>query len=220
MASLFETTAEALGENLRNALQVAAGGETAVAERLSKAELARRTGLSRDTIGKLVPDREAEDAQGEPVRASNCDLRTLCAVSEHLGISPALLLMTQQDWHLLISAIAGLADWEQNAQAREEFAFRLKESTGARKVEVGLAMAHAQGFRPERIPDDPGVSGIALHELQQRLDRMNAARRRSILVTTAVAQPAARFRDELFTVTALAALVGANSKLISKGEEK
>lgn len=217
MKTLFESTAEALAENLRNALRVAGDGVGSTGESLSKSELARRTGLSRDTVGRLIPE-PADDAGSSP-RLGNCDIKTLCAIALHLGISPAFLLMTPEDWNQLVGAIAGLADLEANPQVKGELESRLNAAKGVQKIELGLAMARAQGFKPERIPEDLELSALAFHDMQQEIDKMNADRKRSILVNTAVAQPGARFPSQLFTVTALAAQIGVNNKISAQGEK-
>lgn len=218
MKTVFELTAETLAENLRSALRVAGDSWGSTSVPLSRADVARKAGIHRDTVGKLAPDLPRnqnttaacgdEDATPAP---PNCDLKTLCALASHLGVSPGLLLLSSQDWHRILSAVQGLAAWEDNEATRKEFEKKLRAATGAAKVELGIVMAQVQGFRPERIPDDATISGMALAELQGEIDRRNAARRRSILVTTAIAQSGAQYRDELFVLTALASQLGATA---------
>jgi hypothetical protein len=209
----FERTAAALLQNLRNALEVAGDGTGSVAEPMSKSDLARRTKLSRDAVANLIPKEDADES-------GNCDLRTLCAVAEQLGVPPALLLMTPEDWHHFLSALDTLADWEQDPQSRAEFENKLNTLTGVHKVELGLSIAHAQGYRAERIPEGRAISGIALHEHQKRLDRINSVKRRAILVATALAQPGATYSGECFKATAVAAQVAATSKVNLTGDEE
>lgn len=218
MGTLYQSTARQLAETLRKALDVAGDGEGLQPSRLSKTKLAKQAGLSRDTLTRLIPEPREEDPDGEAL--PNCDLSTLCDVAQTLGVSPAFLLMTPDDWNQLAGAITGIADLNANAHVSRQLEELLTKATGLEKVEVGLTTARAMGYKPIPTPDASEMSALALHELQQQIDTKNQIRKRAIRVGTAVALAGAGYPRPArmaLNVVAIGAQIGWNSKIIEKG---
>lgn len=199
-------TAQAIARNLDALLAVCGDRTGMTAKKMSDAELNRITGLHRDRIKAL---REAHDEKGP----TNCDLQTICRIAAAFAIPPALLLMTPNDWTDLLAAIEGLhggaLDPRFDAQLREP---------GAVKAEVGLRIAFALGYRPERVPDQG--SGVDLLDEQQKVQHRNQAKARAILGCTAMTQSAVRYPRDLLTLSAIGAYVGASRKPISQGDQE
>jgi hypothetical protein len=195
---------ETLAVNLRAALQV--GGED-FPKPMSKLELERKSGVDRGVIAKLLAERAEGDAP------ANCDFKTLCALAAGLGVPLAMLLMTTNDWQNLLGAISALPD-----AGRAKALARLETETGPMRADVGIAMAFAQKVFPERFVDDPEMDGEARRSHQADVSRINKARHRAILTTTAVAQNGARYPYDLPPLTVIGALIGARCRVPQPGE--
>ena len=180
------TPKQQLTLNVTAALRVAGPDRVGKPNKLRQVDIMRRTGMSRTTLRPLMDT--TEPSQRSP------DLTTLHKLAQAIGIPLAFLLMTPEDWRVLIKAIGAINDYQAAAN-------------GLVTDELGNPeLAEAVLKRCKVHPDRPPL-GVA-HAPQEisRLDARNEWRRRCSLVMAALAQPAARGdRKFLVDLTALAA---------------
>jgi len=94
--------ASALADSVRRAARVADVDEDGEPKPITQNALAQRADISRSVLSKYL----ARDVQ-EP---ANPDLRSLCAMADALGVSPAFLLMRPGDWVVLATAMSTFAE--------------------------------------------------------------------------------------------------------------
>lgn len=95
--SLYAATRRAVGQSLFHAMQVANADQDGPAK-LTQEALAERSGVARSTIAKYLAAKDDASVNANP------DLDTLCRLATVLNVSPALLLLTPDDWKSLASA--------------------------------------------------------------------------------------------------------------------
>ncbi|MGY4494883.1 helix-turn-helix domain-containing protein [Pseudomonas sp. TE3610] len=88
---VLKKTQLGLSANLLRAMQVSGVTSTGEPKKLSQKELAKQSGVARSTISKYL----TQNCEANP------DLETLCRLASALNVSPALLLMSEEDWHQL-----------------------------------------------------------------------------------------------------------------------
>ncbi|MBF8668316.1 helix-turn-helix domain-containing protein [Pseudomonas putida] len=102
-----------LSTNLLRAMQVAGSREDGKPKKLSQQLLSDSSGVARSTISKYL----TQESEANP------DLETLCRLAASLNISPALLLMTEDDWlhlaHGLVTVAQTINNEQFDAMARE-----------------------------------------------------------------------------------------------------
>lgn len=180
------TPKQLLALNLTAALRVAGPGRAGRPHKLRQVEVMRQTGMSRTTLKPLL------DATDESSR--NADLATLYKLAQVLGVPLAFLLMTPEDWRVLVKCLAAMPDFQSAAH-------------GLVTDELGNPeLAEAVLKRCKVHPDRPPLGAPNVPEEIKRLEARNEWRRRCSLVIAAMAQPAARGdRRFLVELTALAA---------------
>ncbi|ADR59759.1 XRE family transcriptional regulator [Pseudomonas putida BIRD-1] len=94
-------------------MQVAGSREDGKPKKLSQQLLSDSSGVARSTISKYL----TQESEANP------DLETLCRLAASLNISPALLLMTEDDWlhlaHGLVTVAQTINNEQFDAMARE-----------------------------------------------------------------------------------------------------
>lgn len=180
------TPKQQLALSLTAALRVAGPGRSGKPNKLRQVDVMRRTGMSRTTLRPLLDT--TEPSQRNP------DLATLHKLAQAIGVPLAFLLMTPQEWRVLIKAIGAINDYQAAAN-------------GLVTDELGNPeLAEAVLKRCKVHPDRPPLGVTYDPQEIKRLDARNEWRRRSSLVMAALAQPAARGdRKFLVDLTALAA---------------
>ncbi len=152
-AGLLNVTQNALGKNLARALKVAKQDENTKRPRnLTHAALAKKTGIARSTIAKLLTGREEV----------NPDLRTLCRIAEQLNVPPAYLLMTINDWQRLSSGMAGAFSYLLSSEDGADKARRRLHECGESEIalaELGLEIAIINGVYKDYLArmDSPEI---------------------------------------------------------------
>lgn len=95
-----------LSANLLRAMQVAGSRDDGKPKKLSQQLLSDTSGVARSTISKYL----TQESEANP------DLETLCRLAATLNISPALLLMTEDDWLHLAHGLVTVAQTLNNEQ--------------------------------------------------------------------------------------------------------
>lgn len=168
------------------ALRVAGPGRAGKPNKLRQIDVMRLTGMSRTTLRPLLDT--TEPSQRNP------DLATLHKLAQVIGVPLAFLLMTPEDWRVLIKVIGAINDYQAAANGL------VADELGSPELAEGVLK------RCKVHPDRPPF-GVA-HDPQEikRLDARNEWRRRCSLVMAALAQPAARGdRKSFVDLTAIAA---------------
>lgn len=180
------TPKQQLALNITAALRVAGPDSAGKPSKLRQVDVMRRTGVSRTTLRPLLET--TETGQRNP------DFTTLHKMAQAIGVPLAFLLMTPDDWRVLIKAIGAFTDHQ--AAARE----LVTDALGS--PELAEAVLKRCKIHPERPP-----LGVAYDPQEiQRLDARNEWRRRCSFVMAALAQPAARGElRSLVDLTSLAA---------------
>lgn len=174
---LFKSTQGAFHNALVYALQVA-GEKEGQPGAMSQTELASLSGVSRHSIGNYLSNTAA---------SKNPDLNTLCRIAAALKISPALLIMTKDDWTQLANAAHNfvLAFEDPGIQQAVE---KLNESNNPRandRAEGGLQVAQRAGlYNP--VTENLGSADIT-GELREEIMERERAQRRAIRVSSAIA---------------------------------
>ncbi|RQS90441.1 helix-turn-helix domain-containing protein [Burkholderia contaminans] len=186
---LFESAQNALHNSLLYALRVAGEDEDGQPCALSQMKLAKRSGVSRQSIGNyLYSEGDASRSVASKREVSkNPDLDTLCRIAAALNIPPALLILTKDDWKQLALAahqLPGIFEDEGIQQVVE----KLNESKNPRahdRAESGLQLAgRAELYKP--VDDSLAASGMR-HELREEVLDRQRAQRRAIRVSSAIA---------------------------------
>lgn len=90
---LGEKTKKGFCSNLLKAALVSNFRDTGEPTKITQEELSRKSGIARSTISKYFSGKEA-----------NPDLETICKLATALNVSPAMLLMSEEDWLQLAGA--------------------------------------------------------------------------------------------------------------------
>lgn len=146
---LFQQTQDVLRSNLLRVLPVS---ETKDGKptKLSSSRLSQQTRIARSTIVKLLTPRKvhSDEKESEFAGQSNPDLRTLCRLAQVLNLPPAFLLMGEDDWRRLLSAIGGLPS-VMNAVALDSLQASLEQAKSpVGRVELALQILKECGCLP------------------------------------------------------------------------
>ncbi|WP_146030667.1 hypothetical protein [Castellaniella caeni] len=198
----FKALCKSLGENIGAALSV--GGpqrDDGRAGGLRNIDIFRQTGIARSTLQTLRP----KDGNHVP---NNPDLRTLNRLANLLGVPVAFLLMTPEDWEMLIKAVGDIQSI--GRAAREILGSQFGTHTTVRQVldREGLLKIP----RPSSTASNP-------HEQAQR-DEINENRRRASHVMGALMlrQPEHQARHaQHVALVGLAASITNQIKQLNKG---
>ncbi|VVO40305.1 helix-turn-helix domain-containing protein [Pseudomonas fluorescens] len=94
-SEILKKTRLGFSANLLRAMQVSGTTESGDPKKLTQQHLSQNSGIARSTISKYL----TQHAEANP------DLETLCRLASALNISPALLLMSEEDWLQLARAL-------------------------------------------------------------------------------------------------------------------
>ncbi len=152
----FADASQTFSEALRRILQAASNdGEGGVCA-LSQTQLAEASGVSRQALVQYLAARKDKPA--------NPTLETLCHLAHTLGVPPAFLLMTAEDWTRLAHAVnyytTALQDprfWD----LAHEVTHPRNQANHQEIAEAGLKMARMLGLIQRANVDlmlDPGTS--------------------------------------------------------------
>lgn len=169
----FQELCKSLQLNLKAALSVAGPQrENRRAGGLSDTEVFRQTGIARSTLRELKK-------KGDTTHSPKPDLHTLNRLADMLGIPVAYLLMTPEDWAVLIKAMADLNSIHEATEKVLRGDFGDHASVG----KVLDSMRMLQLPRPQQASSNP--------QEQARLDQANERRRRTshVIGTLMLRQP-------------------------------
>ena len=88
---------------------------------MTNQQLAGIAGIRPSTLSKIIPARSSD------IEDQNMSMDSVCRLADALGMSPALLLMTPEDWKSLISGFT--------------FVFQILQASDEKKEELGLNAA-------------------------------------------------------------------------------
>lgn len=180
------TPKQQLALSVTAALRIAGPQRAGKPQKLRPVDVMRLTGMSRSTLRPLLDTTETS--------GRNPDLDTLHKLAQAIGVPLAFLLMTPQDWRVLIKAIGSLGDHQVAAHGL------VTDALG------GPALAEEVLKRCKVHPERPPLGVDYDQQEIQRLDARNEWRRRCSLVVAALAQPASGGDRRPFAdLTALAA---------------
>lgn len=197
-----------LAQNLTAALMVAGSDQADNGDSVKKMTLTSlndKTGIAKSTLSKLV--------HGEtPSGKANPDLETICRLAAALNLPPAFLLMSSDDWQLLLSAINGLS----LALSGPYLDSSTFTATGNNKVSIGIQLAKHLKLYPDNEINtkDTANASARQSEMEQDINFANKMKRLAILTTTAITQGSAKRPDDIAMLTAIGAIFGANFKHI------
>lgn len=209
--SLAESTRNTFAQNLTAALNVA-GKENDENEkcfnRMTQAELHKKTRISKSTLSKLMNGKTNGGMQSNP------DLETICRVAASLNIPPAFLLMSGSEWQKLIGALNGLGDALSDTNLEDS----ILVAKGNDKVKVGIDLARKLGLYSKNAVSSKfeleDIQASENHEdIKRDIANKNEIKRLAILTTTAVLQNSAKKIQDMPILTALGVILGANFKL-------
>lgn len=178
-------TKRQLSQNVKAALLVAGESVEGKAAKLRPIDVMRKTGISRTTLRPILED--GDNSERTP------DLETITKLADLLGVPVAFLLMTADDWRMLIRAMNSLSHYQKAADVL------VGDGLG------NAAMAEQVLRRCKVHPEVPPLGASPDPVEAKRLDARNHLRRRNSLVVSALAQPASRGERQLIVdLTALA----------------
>lgn len=188
----FRAVSANFSESLRRILQAAGEDEEGSVRALSQLSLAESAGVSRQALTQYLSARKDKPA--------NPTLEKLCALAGTLGVPPAFLLMSQDDWTRLVNAV----HYYMTALQDESFLQQAGQITRPGQhinhqaiAEGGMSMARTLGLltKAEAIAQDEPATG-----------------KRAAIAATCLAPPItgldSRLRPTLLT---LCAIIGAST---------
>jgi len=181
----FKKVKEQLAKNVAAALRVSYGEQDGKLLKGSKAHVMRETGLSRTTLLALT----------DTSSTRSVDLATLTQVAEYLQIPPAFLLMSAEDWKLLLDCFHELPHLMEAAN-------KAIPQTALLNPRLGVDVLGVLNMHPDYAPH---VETTHPRFDAERIERNQKRARRSHILS-AIAQPSARGDNRrLKDLTALAA---------------
>jgi transcriptional regulator with XRE-family HTH domain len=182
-APLYDRQKRTLGSALFRAMQVAGPSDDGYPSKLSQQALSDQSGVARSTISKYLDAKDNDDAPINP------DLRTLCSIAWALNVSPAMLLLTPDDWSRLGQAAIDLRDEASNSQVQHVSTEMADPKTGpTAKAHRGLQLARLLGvYRDlppplELEPNEPAPR----QEWRDAQDEVTRRHRLGIFVATSI----------------------------------
>lgn len=97
--------ANALADSVRRAARVAEVNDEGEPKPITQNALAQKAALSRSVLSKYMNHDDEIPA--------NPDLRSICAISDALGVPPAFLLMRPSDWSVVATAMSTFAEFKE-----------------------------------------------------------------------------------------------------------
>lgn len=141
---LYAVVKKTVSSAIRRAMQVAGRSENASPCRISQQSLAEQSGVARSTIAKYLRSSDDENSNVNP------DLKTLCRLADTLNVSPAMLLLTPDDWSRLAQAAVFLREAASNEQVNRISAGMAEPTAGpVARATAGLQLARLFGVYRE-----------------------------------------------------------------------
>ena len=109
---LFVLVKKTVGSAIFRAMQVAGNSDSSYPSKLKQQALAKHSGVARSTITKYLNAKDVTESKVNP------DLKTLCRLADALNVSPAMLLLTPDDWSRLAQAAVFLREAASNEQVK------------------------------------------------------------------------------------------------------
>ena len=164
---LFKQVKKTVGSAIFRAMQVAGKSDDAYPSKMQQQVLSERSGVARSTITKYLR------AKDKPELSANPDLKTLCRLADALNVSPAILLLTPEDWSRLAQAAVFLREAASNDQVRKISDGVIERGAGpASRATAGLQLAKLFGvFR-----DGDQISTMGDGQLEIRKDLLDEQR--------------------------------------------
>lgn len=144
---LYDKVKRTVGSAVFRAMQVAGDAEGSYPSKLSQQGLSQRSGVARSTISKYI------EAKDNPDSVLNPDLKTLCRIARALNITPAMLLLTPEDWSRLAQAATFLREAVPDANVQRISAGMADSKAGpAVRAQAGLQLARLFGVYRDFSP--------------------------------------------------------------------
>jgi len=154
-------------------------------------DLSRSTQLARTTIRALLDTDETSAARRGPT------LESVQKLADALGVPLSILVMTPNDWRVMVAACTAYGDNLQLARTRVR--------GGIGEASMALEILEEFGIHPDRNLDENPTP-----EKRKTLENINEVRRRTTLALGALAQMSAGGSSaKAAEMTALAAALGA-----------
>lgn len=207
-SKLFALVKRTVGNALFRAMQVAGKSDGSYPSKLRQQTLAEQSGVARSTITKYL------NAKGEAESNVNPDLKTLCRLADALNVSPAMLLLTPDDWSRLAQAAVFLREAASNEQVKRISAGMAESNSGpAARATAGLQLARLFGvykdFHDVNLIDAeaPNIRHELLDEQRKTVER----KRIGIFVATSI-PPLRELKTDLHpAILSLCANLGAST---------
>lgn len=143
-SQIYKRTQGGLSANLLRAMQVSGVTASGEPKKLSQDSLAKSSLIARSTISKYLTQPEAV----------NPDLETLCRLAAALNISPALLLMSEEDWLRLAHALGTVGQAMADESVREMITSLGSEANNKPLTRASTVMKMARYFGYGNLIED------------------------------------------------------------------
>lgn len=139
--TLLEKTQSGFGANLLRALQVSEFSDQGDPKKMTQEAISQTSGVARSTISKYLAQH----------KATNPDLETICRLASALNISPAMLLMTDDDWLRLAhaTALVEAAKGDDQVRALIEDVTPLLDGKPAKRAAAVMKLTRIIGYAGE-----------------------------------------------------------------------
>lgn len=147
---LYAVVKKTVSSAIFRAMQVAGRSEDASPCKISQQSLAVQSGVARSTITKYLSSKNEENSKINP------DLKTLCRLADTLNVSPAMLLLTPDDWSRLAQAAVFLREAASNEQVKRISSGMAEPTSGpVARATAGLQLARLFGVYRELRQEIP-----------------------------------------------------------------
>jgi len=143
-SQIYKRTQGGLSANLLRAMQVSGVTESGEPKKLSQDSLAKSSLIARSTISKYLTQPECV----------NPDLETICRLAAALNISPALLLMSEEDWLRLAHALSTVGQAMADESVREMITSLGSEANNKPLTRASTVMKMARYFGYGNLIED------------------------------------------------------------------
>ena len=205
---LFKVVKKTVGNALFRAMQVAGKSDGKRPTKLRQRVLSEQSGVARSTIYKYL------NAKDDPESSVNPDLKTLCRLADTLNVSPAMLLLTPNDWSRLAQAAVYLREAVPNEQVMKISAGMSGASSGPiARATAGLQLARLFGVYQE-FKDPSSTDSLTQNIRVELIEEQQAAfekKRIGIFVATSI-PPLRELKEDLHpAILSLCANLGAST---------
>ena len=207
-SKLYAVVKKTVSSAIFRAMQVAGRSDNAYPCKISQQSLAEQSGVARSTITKYL---RAKDEQNSKV---NPDLKTLCRLADTLNVSPAMLLLTPDDWSRLAQAAVFLREAASNEQVKRISAGMAEPSAGpVARATAGLQLARLFGVFQELRQEVSTKNSEQLGEKDFVCEQVETIERQRIGIFVATSIPPLRELSQSIhaPILSLCANLGASS---------